>query len=70
MGIFLGNLSMREMLVMASRTSFRPPVQTVGVEVVTQESLWGRECSAIFLGWKSHGSIAFGNLRLFGGKSD
>ena len=39
---------MQEILVMTSRTSARPPVETVGVEVGRQENLWGRECSGNF----------------------
>ena len=48
-----------------------PPVQTLGVEVGRQKSLIyrfrrasrDRSVRAIFLGGKSRGSVAFGNLR-------
>ena len=65
---------MRESLVMTALTSVRPyvrpPIQTVGVEVGRQDSLWERARSvrAIFLGGKSRGSVAFGNPRFSGGK--
>ena len=50
----LGNLSMREILVMTS-AYVRPPLQTVGVEVGRKDGLWGRGCPGKFLGGKSHG---------------
>ena len=39
----------------------RPRVETIGVEVGRQDSLWGRECSGYF---SSRGSVAFGNPRV------
>ena len=54
---------MRGILVIKSRTSVCPPVQTVGVEVGRQDSLWDGSVTANFLGWKLRGSVAFANPR-------
>lgn len=50
-----------------SFTPVRPRVQTVGVEVGSQDSLWDGNVRAIFLGGKSHGSVAFSNSCISGG---
>ena len=52
--IFLGNLSMRKILVMTSSTSVRPYVRCRGGggEAGRQESLWARECSSNFPRWE------------------
>ena len=60
---------MQEILVMTSRTSARPPVETLGVEVGRQESPWDGSVRAIFLAEKSRSSVAFGNPRFSGKKS-
>ena len=52
-----------------SFTPVRPRVQTVGVEVGSQDSLWDGNVRAIFLGGKSRGSVTFGNPPFSGGKS-
>ena len=58
------SIHMREILAMTSAYA-RPRVQTVGVEVGRQDSLWGPECSGNFP-WRE---VAWQHRRFSGGKS-
>ena len=63
--IFLGNLSMQAILV---RTSYTP-VHLSGWSWGGRRASGDGSVPAIFLGGKSHGSIAFGHPPFSGGKS-
>ena len=61
---FLGNLSMREILVMTSRTSSSTDCRVL---VGRQDNLWGRECSGNFRWREIAWQLCIGNPRFSGG---